>query len=457
MREETADEPLLSSSDATGSKPPWSPREPSVYTDAPFPSGADANGPESLTFNPDAKATPFSASALDDLLPSTSRFPVEEGASSFTEFNLEPESSPYSSEPEPRGSTAEEPLAAAAGMADPEAEVVMPEPAVAPEEILSDLGAAPESSSALDIPALDPLLEVQEAAPSMASVVSMDTVEPLEAFTPEIAADPDSRLAGQLSQEEEARRLAFEALFNSSEPLPLDDFYASPPEAETVLLPNFAGAAKDHPDVFAPDFEIESLNHGRQSEFTSPELTEVKLDEAEPMSAIEMIPERDPLLENPLEEAKLPGIEDVPEPEKASASISSEIDSPVEDLRMFAEAPPEVPEVFEPVHSVEIPQIAGSGPSSESAPMCEAEVIEIEPFEVEATPEQGEAVPELAEARQIVLEAAPSETQQAALEAVYSVPEMPQTLPEPEIVAAAQALSLLKLKRLQNRLRRFPS
>ena len=206
-------------------------------------------------------------------------------------------------------------------MADPEAEVVMPESAVAPEEILSDLGAAPESSSALDIPALDPLLEVQEAAPSMASVVSMDTVEPLEAFTPEIAAvdsesAPDST-AGQLSQEEEDRRLAFEALFNSSEPLPLDDFYASPPEAETVLLPSFAGAAKDHPDVFAPDFEIESLNHGRQSEFTSPELTEVKLDEAKPVSAIEMISERDPLLENPLEEAELPGIEDVPEPEKA--------------------------------------------------------------------------------------------------------------------------------------------
>ena len=208
--------------------------------------------------------------------------------------------------------------------------------------------------------------------------------------------------------------------------------------AATVPLPSFAEAAKDHPDVFAPDFEIESLNDGRQPEFTSPELTEVKLDEAKPVSAIEMISERDPLLENPLEEAELPGIEHVPEPEKASASISSEIDSPVEDLRMFAEAPPEVPEVFEPVHSVEIPQIAGSGPSSESAPMCEAEVIEIEPFEVEATPEQGEAVPELAEARDIILEAAPSETQQAALEAVCSVPEMPQTLPEPEIVPAAQ-------------------
>ena len=259
-------------------------------------------------------------------MPSTSRFPVEESASFFTEFNLEPESSPYPSELEPRGSTAEEPLAAAAGMADLEAEVVMPKSAVAPEEILSDLGTAPESSSALDIPALDPLLEVQEATPSVSSVVSMDTVEPLEAFTPEIAAvdsesAPDST-AGQLSQEEEDRRLAFEALFNSSESLPLDDFSVSPPAAEAVLLPSFTGSAEDQSDVFAPDFQIESLNDGQQPESTSPELTEVKLDEAEPMSAIEVIPERDPLLEDPLEEAKLLGIEDVPEPEKAFASVS---------------------------------------------------------------------------------------------------------------------------------------
>ena len=164
----------------------------------------------------------------------------------------------------------------------------------------------------------------------------------------------------------------------------------------------------------------------------------MKLDEAEPVNAIETIPERDPLLENPLEEANLPEIEYVPEPEKASASISSEIDALVEEPLMFAEAPPEVPEVFEPVPSVELPQIAESGPNSESALLCEAEVIEIEPFEFEAGPEQLGSVPEPAEVQQIILEAAPSETQQAAPEAVYSAPELPQDLPEPEIAAASQ-------------------
>jgi len=426
-REAAADEPLLPSIAATGSKAPGSPREPSIYTDAPFPSGADSNEPHGLTFNPDAKSTPFSASALDDLMPSTSRFTAEDGASSFTEFDLEPESSDYSSAPEPLGSSTEEPLASVAGMAGPEPEVVMPE-AVAPKEILSGLGVAQESASALDVPALDPLLDVHEAAPSMASVVSMDTVEPLEAFTPEIAAVdsepvPDSS-AGPLSPEEEDRRLAFEALFNSSEPLPLDDFYASPPEGATVLLPNIAESAKDHPDVFAPDFEIE---YGHHQEFISPEPTKAKLDEAEPLSAIEMIPERDPLLENPLEEANLPEIEVVPEVEKASASISSEIDSP-----QFSEATEPTPEsaVMAPV---EPPQVI---PEPEVA--SAAQIAEVEPLEFEATPEQVEAVPELAEVQQILLEDAPSETPQAAMETMYSVPELLLALPEPEIATPTQ-------------------
>ena len=460
LREGTAAEPLLSLSDATGRKTPWSPRETSVYTDAPFSSSAGATGAESLAFNPDAKATPFSASALDDLMPSTARFPAEGGASSFTEFDLELEPSPYASEPEPRRFAAEESLAAAAGMAGPEAEVVMSESAVDPENILSDLGAAlsaaPESSSALDIPAFDPLLEVQEATPTMASVVSMDAVEPLEAFTPEIAAvdldtAPDSS-AEQLSQEEEARRLAFEELFNSSEALPLDDFYASPPAGETVLLPNIAESAKDHPDVFAPDFEIESSNIGRQPQFTSPELTEGKLDEAEPMSAFEMIPERDPLLEDPLGEANLPGIEDVPQAAITAAAQIIEIEPlEVEATPAPVEAvaePVEVQQIVLETASSETPQGAAYSvpelqpvlPEPEIA--AAAQIIEIEPLDVEATPEQFEAIPE-PEVQQIDLETAPSKTQQ---EAVYSVPESQPALPEPEITAAAQIIEIEPLE-----------
>ena len=412
LREEAADEPLFSygppdasSSSDAAEKTLWSPQEPSVYADAPIPSGVDSNGAESLKFNPDAKSSPFSASVLDDLLPSTSRYPTEGGTSSFTEFNLEPEPSAYSSELNPRGSTAEEPLASAAEMAGPEPEVVMPDSAIAPEEILSGSGAPRESASGMDIPVLDPLLEVREAASSMASVVSTESVEPLEASAPEIASAHSEAApgpsAGQLSQEEEARRLAFEALFNSDEPIPLDDFSASPPESAEVLPSNIAESANDHPGVFAPDFEIEPLNDDRQPEFTVPEtdphrLMEAKLDEAEPMRAIEMISERDPLLEDALEETNLLEVEYAPEPEIAAAA-----------------------------------QIAETAPET-------AQAAEIEPHEVEAIPEQVEAAPEQAEVRQIVPEAATSETEPATLEAVYSAPELLEAAPEPEIAAAAQ-------------------
>ena len=114
---------------------------------------------------------------------------------------------------------------------------------------------------------------------------------------------------------------------------------------------------------------------------------------------------------------------------------SSEIDAPQlceareptpeSDVTTTAEAPPVILE----------PEIVSA-----------AEIIEIEPFECEATPEQVATVPELAEVQQIVPEAAPSETQQAAPEAVYSVPEMPQTLPEPETVSAAEAIEIEPLE-----------
>jgi hypothetical protein len=323
-------------------------------------------------------------------------------------------------------------------MTGPEPELVLPESAIAPEEILSGSGAPLDSTSAsLDIPPLDPLLELPEAdLPSVASVASRNAVEPLEALAPEVTAAHDEAVpassAGQLSSDEEARRLAFEALFNSPEPIPLDD---------TDSHPAIAAPKDDHSGVFAPDSESEPLNLDRQPEFATPEtdpypLTDVKLEEAEPMSVIGQIPDCAPLLEDAPEKAVWSGTECAPELEEAIVSTSSEVDSPelgdaatpesspvdaqVEAQRMFTAAYPEAAETFEPAHPALISEI-------EQPPGIEDESVH----------PAAEAAPEQPELQQVVSETAPLET--LPLETVPVEAQQPASEPSHlESDAAAQ-------------------
>ena len=104
---EEPDEPFFAS--AAGDASAWTPEAPSIYSAGSPPLfGAASNAPASLAFDPDAKATPFSASAFEPL--SSPAHSAAEGSvsasieSAFTEFDLAPEPSPYSayiaSEPE---------------------------------------------------------------------------------------------------------------------------------------------------------------------------------------------------------------------------------------------------------------------------------------------------------------------------------------------------------------------
>ena len=447
-QEQEADEPLFSlgASEAPSSNVPWSPRGQSVYVDAPLAAGIDSTGLESLAFNPDAASTPFSASALDDLLPSTSSYPAEHGSSPFTEFDLELEPSPYSVEPDPFESAAEESLAPS------EPEVVAPESAITADEIFFDSDAQAQSISAiLDIPSLDPLLDMQEAdLPSDLSEASTGDVEAQEVFEPEVAGVQDNSAPDlsedQLSSEEEARRLAFEELFNSPDPIPLDDFSAPPAKiAEDPLLDN---PESDHSAIFVQDSDAEPLSLDGQPELAVPEIdshpvNEVKLEEAEPTSVIGAIPDRDPLLE----ETNFPEAECALEPEKAFISIPSELESlqfseiaeptpesllvnspAAEAQQTVAEAHPEAPEVFE------LEQPAEIAPAIEIEQVSEPGVkFEIEP--TSETTDAAQAIPEQPEVR-IVSETASAETQ-AEPEPAYSAPELQVAEPEPEVIEIA--------------------
>jgi CheY-like chemotaxis protein len=490
VEEEVADEPLFSygPSEASGNTGPRSSRMPSVYADALHLSGTDSNRPESLVFNPDAEPAPFSASVLDDLLPSTSHYP-EHNPPTFTEFDLEPQSSPYFSTPVPREPAASEPsFSTAAGTAGPEPEVLMPEASPAPDEILSGSGATLEPASAsLNIPALDPLLELPEAdLPDFEPLGTVDAAEPLDPLTPQIPAAYDEPVPEPLSPEEEARRLAFEELFNSPEPLPLDDFCPQSAATAAAPLPQIAAPANHHPDVFAPDPELELLNIDSQPDFLAPQANRyppmaVELIEVEPLSTIGAIPERDPLLEETLEEnrpeaagAPVPETKSVPEPETAGASepeaafarASSEPASPqpgevaevappetslaaasAESPQTFTDAHPEAPEVLEPEPEPETAGLAQTAGTEEIPEAALTSGIEL-PSELpqvfqtadEAAPPQPEPqqiVPE-AVPQQIIPEAEPPETPQAPPEPVSSAPVLLLATSEPEIGEVAQ-------------------
>jgi CheY-like chemotaxis protein len=267
-----------------------------VQRDEPF---FSKDGPESLVFNPDAEHTPFSASAID-LLPAASHAPVAADTSAFTEFDLEPEASHYSPAAVQVGSTVEQtpPAVPPAAIADA-GQAASPSPAMATDAVIapdpvapSSSGAAELESSALDIPARDPLLEVFAPEPDESS-----RAIPSEALADHAEGDRNPQ-APAPNPQDEARRLAFEELFNSTDPFPVED---SPvPENRTVLLPSMADLSKDHPFEVAPDSEIEPLVDD-QPEFIAPEPDPYLMQEEEPPNAIGKIPDRDPRLEGDFE------------------------------------------------------------------------------------------------------------------------------------------------------------
>jgi CheY-like chemotaxis protein len=460
------------------------PPEPVVYSGEPLLSGAASGGAASLTFDPDAKHTPFSASAVD-LLPTESYSDAGQRAAAFTEFDLEAESSSYASTTAPGKSTVDEPSLAAlaasgqAGLVldgEPNASeptVIAPESLVAAPEIVSgSAGMVELESSGLDVPALDSLLEVREAqvAPSILESSDLEVGEAPGQLFPDFTAEniaPTETLpisaAAPLSPEEEARKAAFEVLFNSDEAPPLEEIPDSLSSSALGVLPSISDSSNDYVCDIKPDAELEVLGDESKQHFVDPGLDPNLVEEglsADPLvSTIGAIPDRDPLLDDALTPTVWQTTGSEQKAEETNASISNAINLPQLDEGpglMPASAPEAVPaealpevhmETATPVegHPSEIAQTAAEGaPELTQIPAevvpAKAQTAEPEPAHSDAEMHMAEAAMASLAAGAAALQAKPTAVPTAIVpERVEAAPAPVQAAPEkePEILEAA--------------------
>jgi CheY-like chemotaxis protein len=324
-----------------------------VYEGEPLLGGDDS--PESLVFNPDARRTPFSASVAD-LGPSSPSASHEETETPFTEFALESSQSVYASGPESAN--------------DP--------------DLLTSLGAATHGTEHVDSP-LDPLTEAPGSGLTEAPVFVEPTVDPLldnsvpevpkgvlessaleTADLPEAFITENAPSEGEetLSPEEEARRKAFEDLFNAEELPPLEDSHATVGEMPAEI--ELASLAPVAPETAVPAVE--------------PGPAPIELGQE-----LQHIPERDPLLEETFEYA--PAVEDVP---LTPAAVLPEADAePLHEIPV-AEYSPEPLAVSEPAPEAE--PVAEAAPAESQEPLAVEAISVASPEPVAAEPEH--AVPE---------------------------------------------------------------
>jgi CheY-like chemotaxis protein len=240
--------------------------------------GAEATaGEETLAFNPDAAHTPFSASTADFL---PQQPPASEGESPFTEFDLEAAPLPA--------------VAQATAQADAPAIQAIEEPLLAVPEM------AGQSEPIAQIPA--EIVPAALAHPAEAVAEVATAAQPSPAFNPEA--------------DEAARRQAFEELFSSSEPIPLDEdeepialadatAETAPAAGDSVQtrifrMPNIADSTVHEPLDVAPDSELEPLGNGAAG-FVSAEADPNLLEESQPLSTpAAQTPERDILMDEEL-------------------------------------------------------------------------------------------------------------------------------------------------------------
>jgi len=441
LAEEPEDEPLFSSYGdlpAADDAAPLAPPEPSVYAAEPLVDGGEPGGTESLTFNPDAAHTPFSASAAD-LLPPASELPAAEDESRFSEFDLEVAANHYAAGPEPEFSTMEEPvhpLPAASEQlevgadAEPESPAMAPEPAGATDEASS----GPPEMLELELPVLevagiDPALEVQESAAAIGEDTSQGSETSPGQGAPTQEKDTATASAAELASDEEARRLAFEALFNSTDPIPLEEDSAPTADAEPTMdaLPSIADLSENEAGNIAPDSELETLRNDDQPSFMVAESDPYLLEEEQPLNAVGKIPDRDPLLDDG--SASNWGPEPLLESPDASAPAKGKISSsqPEEGSDLMVAAPVEVIEVEAAQPSAELHpealEVLEVAPTTESAPTAPAAIVELEPaaveaIEVETAQSSAELHPEALE----VLEVEPT---------TESAPTVPAAIMEP--------------------------
>ncbi len=391
---------------------------------------ADRDDAAILSFDPDAKHTPFSASAIESLS-TTSPAAAENGASEFGNFDLEIEPSAYSA-PEavmPRVEDPSLPCSSGDEVAVHEVAAGAAQPPSAPEPLASaSLAGCELESSGPDSTVLDPLVELPEAFGSSGVSLSGESLsgESGANILDREAAEQDSSefgLAGaateedeaenavQLSPEEEARREAFEALFNSPEPLPLD--HIAVPHSEVTLSALGSSAAAlvdDATDLatssaipFATPIEAHYEVHSEQLGADPNPLEEAPLaSELEAGSAWkpeEMVaatangidaPQFEP--ETSQQIAEEPAGIATASPEEAATTEAA----PIEVQQVCTEADLETPAAYEPVISAEplsavevlqavpVPELAKEA----SQAGCEDAPLESVPYEIGTVPSE---------------------------------------------------------------------
>jgi len=416
-QEETADEPLFFTASSESGEGVES-RDPIVYGGEQIPSAAAPDGETSLAFDPDATHTPFSASAVD-LLPKASysdsgQADSGHGMAAFTEFDLEPEAhsdafTPVTGKPTIDGlSLAALDATGQAGLVDAsEPEGSVPEFPVDSHEIVSGpVGATELKLSSQDVLALDPLLELPKdhVSPNTLSWKGLDVGEVSSQPVPDIAttsAGPTEEASAPAivppSPEEEARRAAFEALFNSDEIPPLEEIPVFPALSAPAVLPSISDLSNDYSFHIKPDAELEVLGDDSQRHFLDPGLDPNLVEEGQAEegfpSTIGMIPDRDPLLDDALPQTGWQKIGSLQEIEEADASTTSAMDSSqvdASDSLVSASAP-------EAASSEALPEIY-DGTANPLEPAYPAEIAQTTP---ETVPEPAEDCPEamLAEAQ----------------------------------------------------------
>jgi CheY-like chemotaxis protein len=368
----------------------------------------DLNAPESLVFNPDARHTPFSASATD-ILPSLSGFPVEIGSTGLAEFAMEPAAN--------RRSEGEEAKHVAFD------ESPFPEEAAAESDVGSSV-TTPDPLADLELPSsenstLDPLLMTDDFDIPSAK-------QPVENAASEVDNFPSTALSTPptASNDEEERRQAFEALFNATDPIPVEDPPSVFAGGTLETLPNIAEhSIGEHYDV-TPDSELEPFNSDLRSEYVASEPDPYLMESEEARSEISEIPEHDPLLEDSLD-VSWPRPINVQEPVETAEDASQSFESvPLENAGSLATA-----------------ALPISEPAAVDAPGdLLQDLAAIDPLELEdqAPVEQTDSPEAVPEEREAVLELPTPQTVQAApevdrLEPSHWVePELRQFEPEPE-------------------------
>ena len=375
-----SDEPLFATPAAAVGAMELTVDAPSVYGSE-SPLFGDSNSPATLAFDPDAKRTPFSASATDPLS-QTSQPGTESLLSAFTEFDVAPEASAYSS-----------PLAQ----------------------------------------------EVRQQAEQEATHAVLDAAG-LEAGAPPLSV-PDSPIEiapeqnpAELAESEEARRAKFEALFNSADETLIA--HDAPSIAEPAIHTDSLELEMEAPVAEQP-FAAPAVN---ADPFAEVQLEEVQTG-SEPQNEISVASESlDELLPDLLEDAPTS-----PEPPTAASETTAEavapsaMDSPFGEAAALVSTPlPDAATASEAAAMLDTPRdhepappAAVTMPALELAAEPEAsQAVRILPLGVMQA-EMRQSTPELlhSEAKSPVAEAVPVRVEAAPVQRAAPIQEFSEAEP----------------------------